>query len=668
LPESRTKPRYRPDLDGLRAVAILAVILFHAGIPGVQGGFVGVDIFFVISGFLISSILYRQMEAGTFTFRSFYERRAKRILPALVAVLLVTYVFAALLFTPRELRSFGAQVLATLGCSSNLFFWKTTGYFEARTELKPLLMTWSLGVEEQFYIVFPVLVVLLFRRARKALFYLLVLLSTASFLLSIYQTAHHPKSAFYLLPSRWWELGAGTLLAAFFFRRRSETTSVTSSRLFTELLGLAGASCLLASILLMRRTTPFPGLSSLPSVVGAVLIILAEGSWINRRILASRPLVALGLVSYSWYLWHWPLLSFARNSTDGNLPILSSLAIVVLALGFATFSYFFIEQPFRKAPSHRTLLWRYGALTLAVAIPATAILALHGWPGRYPAADRIEAEARPPLNNPCLLLEEVSLPPVGLPCIPGSGVPTLAVLGDSHAAAISDELAREAVAHGWAVAQYTKVSCPPTGAVGVHSNTIPSLSQQCPAFYASALPAIVANAAIRTVLLTGLWTDYVDHTHPDRHYNPPGEDLDDVSEDASFSNFATGLNAVVASLTADGKRVILAMDVPEVPYDPLLHALTTNIHPRRLLGKLVYTPIGTDGLFAHYPSRSERRTAELLQEVARRNHATYLDLSAPLCANNFCRFELQGEPLYYDTGHLSSAGARFALRNADIFK
>jgi peptidoglycan/LPS O-acetylase OafA/YrhL len=670
MTDRKTNPRYRPDLDGLRAVAILAVVSFHVGMPFGSGGFVGVDIFFVISGFLISSIIYRQMDGGSFSFRSFYERRAKRILPTLVTVLFATYVPAIVLLSARELRSFSAQALTALGCASNIFFWHSTGYFDAHAELKPLLMTWSLGVEEQFYLLFPLLVVVLYRRGRRTLFLTIFLLSAASFAFSIFQTARHPEAAFYMLPSRWWELGVGTLLGAYRLEHGNQTNQRRRPQLLKELSAGIGFVVLLASFFLLRPTAPFPGFSAAPCVIATAALIFTEGSWVNRNILAIRPMVAIGLVSYSWYLWHWPLLAFARISADGILPLRSGLLIALLSLLLAVGTYFVVEQPFRKAPSRAFILWRYAALSLSMAIPPIIVIRIHGWPGRYPVANQIEAAARPPIYNPCVNLDNNSLIPQGPPCVPPSGAdrPILAIMGDSHAASLARYLAEEARSRGWQVAQYTKVSCPPTGAVGVHSTAMPSLSYGCPQFYSAADRAIVDNPAVRTVLITGLWTDWVDPRYPDRHYNPPGKDIAGrIPQEQNYKNLQTGVDTVVRQFVHRGKRVIIAMDVPPAPFDPLLRALSTQIPARHMVERLITGGARGGGSFQHVPDVDERKVANILKSIAERDGADYINLSEAMCVESRCQYERDGIPLYFDRGHLTKAGAQYALRNTNLF-
>src|SRR5580692_1531681 len=303
-----TSSAHRKDIDGLRAIAVLAVLGFHCGIPWLPGGFVGVDIFFVISGYLICSIIYRDLQAGTFSIARFYERRFKRILPALSAVLLCCLILAALVMSPVEASLLGKSALATTLSGSNFLFWHQSGYFDAGSGMKPLLMTWSLAVEEQFYMAFPLIMLLLRGRSRRSLLAILGILCALSFSVSLIAEFTSPSLNFYSPLTRAWELGAGTLLAIW---QTGRTKSASWPSWRTDAAGAIGLLLIAGPIFWYLPETRFPGYEAIPPVLGAVLILASAGGRANR-ILAIPPLVGVGLISYSLYLWHWPLLSFAR--------------------------------------------------------------------------------------------------------------------------------------------------------------------------------------------------------------------------------------------------------------------------------------------------------------------------------------------------------------------
>lgn len=361
---------YRPEIDGLRAIAVIPVILFHAGMPLFTGGFIGVDIFFVISGYLITTIILAELEAGRFSIVQFYERRARRILPALFLVLGVCLPFAWLWLMPNDLSEFMGSVIAVLGFSANMYFWRHSDYFDAATELKPLLHTWSLGVEEQFYVCFPIFLLLAWRMKRTGIAVCLVMGSLLSLSLAQYGASLRPVATFFLLPTRGWELAIGSLLAFYLGDTVQDQEKERVPPALSQLLSLAGLGLILYSILVFQKETPFPSLYTLVPTAGAGLLILfARPSTVVGRLLAGRVLVAVGLVSYSAYLWHQPLLSFARHRslTDLTPGVIASLIALTFGLAFVTWRY--VERPFRqKEVVSKRVLWGSAAgcaLTMA---------------------------------------------------------------------------------------------------------------------------------------------------------------------------------------------------------------------------------------------------------------------------------------------------------------
>jgi len=370
-------------------------------VPWVPGGFVGVDVFFVISGFLIGGLLHKEVLAGRFSYLDFYARRIRRIAPALLVLLAVMSALALLLLSPRELADFSTYALGTLFSVPNLVFLKSTHYFTGSAELNPLLMAWSLGVEEQFYIFFPPLLRLLMRR-KKTLLPVIGFACLGSFALNVWTTQAHPAVAFYALPPRAWELGCGVLLALW----QAERAPARSQSWRAQLLALAGLLMIVGAALLFNAQMAFPGYAALVPVVGTLLVI-ANGGTVNRLTLTSRPLVFVGLLSYSWYLWHWPLLSFARIACDRPLTWGQASLVALLALAIAYLSYRFVETPIRRGwrgTGPATVIVIYLGVTLIGGSALALALRSGGLPGRViDGVKRVEYEVTSSRMNPCLM-------------------------------------------------------------------------------------------------------------------------------------------------------------------------------------------------------------------------------------------------------------------------
>ncbi len=360
--------KYRGEIDGLRTLAVLPVILFHSGYSMFSGGYVGVDVFFVISGYLITTILISELNDGNFSIVRFYERRARRILPALFFVMLISILFAWTFLNPFELISFSKSVSAVSLFVSNIFFWRDGGYFETAAELKPLLHTWSLAVEEQYYIFFPVFLLLIWNFGRYAVLKIIVSLAILSLLAAQIFSVYKPVPNFFLLPSRGWELALGAI-AAFIWAENKQSRVKSSTKQFLSSTGLV---LILISVFTFGNSTPSPSLYTLAPTIGAMLVILyADVNTITYTILRSPPFVGVGLISYSAYLWHQPVLAFARLGA----PVIGEISRAVLLLiifALSVFSWKYIETPFRK-----TVLFGRGFI-FSFAISGTIFFALLG--------------------------------------------------------------------------------------------------------------------------------------------------------------------------------------------------------------------------------------------------------------------------------------------------
>ncbi|MBK1646027.1 hypothetical protein CKO25_15490 [Thiocapsa imhoffii] len=339
---------YRREIDGLRSFAVLPVILFHGGFALFGGGFIGVDIFFVISGFLITSIILEEHRLGQFSLLNFYERRARRILPALFFVMLVTIPFGWWLLSPSDLRDFAQSLVAITVFASNILFWQESGYFDTAAELKPMLHTWSLAVEEQYYVLFPLLIMAAWRLGTRRLAWLIAAIGAASLLIAELQLRSDPTAAFFLLPARAWQLLVGSLAAFVVLDWPRYPRLLEEHRVACEILGAIGLAMIVGATFLFHDRLPFPGLLALVPTIGTALILLCSTSrTLVGRLLGFAPLVGIGLISYSAYLWHQPLFAFVRHASVGEVAAPLMLALSGLTLLLAYLSWRFVEQPFR---------------------------------------------------------------------------------------------------------------------------------------------------------------------------------------------------------------------------------------------------------------------------------------------------------------------------------
>jgi peptidoglycan/LPS O-acetylase OafA/YrhL len=374
---------YRPEIDGLRAISVVSVVLFHAEFAGFGGGFVGVDVFFVISGFLITRILIEENLAGNFSPARFYERRARRILPALYVVVAACFAAALYLMLPSGLTEFSGSAIAALLFASNLYFWRYNDYFGPSAAEEPLIHTWSLGVEEQYYLLFPVLILFLWRLGIGRVAALIAAATLASLAFSEVLWRHFPEMNFYLLPSRAWQIGVGSL-GAFLWHR---TGGVPVPRRVGEAAAALGLALVAASVLLLDAGTPTPSLAGAGPVVGAVLVLLfATRGTMTGRLLALRPMVWIGLASYSAYLWHQPLFAFTRLATDEALSIGTSLALCMLTFLLAWATLVLVERPFRNRAflTRRQVFVGAASGTLVLLAGAGTVLQSGGLKATYP--------------------------------------------------------------------------------------------------------------------------------------------------------------------------------------------------------------------------------------------------------------------------------------------
>lgn len=622
---------YRPDIDGLRALAVLAVILFHLDKALLPGGFVGVDVFFVISGFLISLHILQEVERGRFSLVEFYRRRVKRIVPPMLVVLLATLLAAQLVLLPEDAERVADSALWSLLSLGNVYFWlhQDTSYFAAASRELPLLHLWSLGVEEQFYIVWPLLLMATYRQRRARGFFMLAgLLALASFGLAELWFERDVSFVYYMLPSRAGELLLGALVALIVLRGGARRLPAAAG----GPLALAGLALVIGSMLMLAEGQVFPGLLAIPPTLGAALLILAGHLGDNRvsRLLALKPLVGVGRVSYSAYLWHWPLIAFFNYGHAGmSLP--AGAGILVLTFGLAWLSYRWVEQPARnsRAPVWRIFVFQYAAPGGAIALIALAAMYIDGYGLRW--SDRAYREGLNAVRDavrPAYQFDYVCQRQVvtgtdlaNPHCVlgaAGKGRPEVILWGDSNAAHYVGMVAGIAKEAGFRFRNIAVGACPPVAGDPTPFVTA-ARRQDC---LSSAGPILAAVGRADVVIVSGAWSEYARRS----------------------DGFLEAFFATARSLAAADKLVIVLGKVPVIAgYD------------RRCREKALSYP-GLECGVSTAPPEDEvtRVNRQLAAFAARTPNVAYFDVVDYLCREGICSaFDAQGHPLYYDPSHLS---------------
>jgi hypothetical protein len=523
-------------------------------------------------------------------------------------------------------------------------------------------MTWSLGVEEQFYAVIPILMVLLARIRRRLLLPAILAVCILSFLLAWRQVVMQPANAFYLLPGRAWELGIGVALAVAEQTRKPLSLPAP----LAHLLGIMGILLMLAPIFLLKATSLFPGPAALPSVLGTALLIALPGSCINRRLLSLPPLVFIGRISYSWYLWHWPLLAYLRIASYDTAPAGAVLAAVAASLAIAVLSYSFIEQPFRR--SHRSP----GPLLIRYALASSFLLALCSgiWlsprfsqlPQRFPELAKVDSETRSRQESICMFEDyKLELSP---PCYDASDPrPAVAIWGDSHSASLAPGLRAIAQAQGYGFVQIGHGFCSPFTGAAFYNTQSPQSAQQCIQFNNQVLNLLRDDPRVRIVVLASMWRVYLPNGWA---FAGSAHDHEILAPDAASALFRRSLAATIESLQAAGKQVIVMEDVPSFEFDPLMKFRTAHIPARHQLSAWMGAEVATD---------TGTGPASRLDEVAIANtqlrivadgfkNVPLIDLKSEFCGeNNECIYRIGDRLLFRDPNHLSFYGAHYALRD-----
>ncbi|MDG5748626.1 acyltransferase family protein [Qipengyuania sp. XHP0207] len=649
--------KHRPDIDGIRCLAVMPVVLCHAGFPLFAGGFIGVDVFFVVSGYLITGILLADINRGSFSLARFYERRARRILPAALSVILACLVAGWFILLPDEYASLGVSSIAAIGFVSNIrFFGAGSDYFGAGVAFDPLLHTWSLAVEEQFYLFFPALLVMLLGPLSRYRLAILSGLCIASFALSVYGLSRDQIATFYLLPTRFWELGFGALLAI-------GVIPAARNRVTAEASALFGLFLVVGSVLLIDETMPFPGWLALPACLGTCLLIWSgsDRPTTIAKALAWRPFVAIGLISYSLYLWHWPLIVFTRIwFATADLSLEVALACVLSSLILAALSWRFIEQPFRVRGGRptvgpkRVLAWSASGIA-AASVVALLPFSFAGFPHRVPpetqmsyrlAKDRgtlsIECEERSAAGSGCRIGEQWD----------EEGEPDVVVWGDSHSLAMLNAFDEVLDEHDLTGVAYVRPAC--ASLIGVVRSDKHD-GRECATHNERVLGAIRLVPEDTTVLLISRWALLAEG---DRAAGEAGTEAHLAPVETAGSDFGLsretlmfrGLDSTVRELKEEGLRVIVMRPTPEFGYDV----------PKALV-RQAWTGNEITSLDRNDYVRRARDTNAIIDAVVSRHQAQAIAPGDILCPKE-CVVQLGETILYQDDDHLSQAGSEWLLR------
>jgi peptidoglycan/LPS O-acetylase OafA/YrhL len=642
------KRNYRPEIDGLRAISIILVILYHIKIKLFSGGFIGVDIFFVISGYLITNILNNELKLGTFSIIKFYERRVRRIIPALVFMAVGVSIISYRCFMPNQFKDFGEAISAMAIFLANILYYLQSNYFDTSADTKPLLHTWSLSVEEQFYIFLPIILYLVYKYAKNYLGKLFCLLLIASLLASGWAVAVNPSGAFYLIQYRAWELLAGSLLAMSPKVRDLQWNSITSQALS----GLAFLLIVVPACFYNNRTA-FPGFMAIPVILGAVIVIQLGPKGFMGRILSTPFFVFIGKISYPLYLWHWPLMITLRIYRGRSLVNFEYILCILTAFIFSIISFQFIEKPIRSR-----VIFRKPKTIFAVAVFFLVIFSQGSF-----LADKFDNFSyrfktlgfnyfdinQYYLDQYTNCLKEYYSEDY-LPCKLGvktDNQPQFLLLGDSHAAAWTPAINDIATEFGLTGLQYTMGSCVPV--IGFVVTNIEKIKQEACLEFNDGILDIVKQYNLKHVCISAVYGFYLDH-YMEKTKIP--EEYEQY-----VANYQSQFNDTITALLELGTTVWIVQGVPT--YDIIVPEVLTKA---KLTGKDIKTTFLD---FKKYQKFYER-TDKIINAIIRKNNKVkLLKIDPPLCDEDFCVSGDDKRSYYYDGTHLKGEAA---IMLKDTFK
>ncbi len=645
--------KYRTEVDGLRAIAILPVVFFHAGFKAFEGGFVGVDVFFVVSGYLITTIILFDMENNAFSIVTFYERRARRILPALFFVMLCCLPFAWVWLLPSHFKDFTQSLVAVAAFSSNILFWQESGYFGVASELKPLLHTWSLAIEEQYYVLFPLFLMLLWKLRKRWVFSALVVVGVVSLAAAQWGAYNKPSATFFLLPTRAWELAIGALIAFYLSYKREHAGLPKRFKNTSEVFGTIGLLMIFYSVFVFDNNTPFPSFFALiPTVGTGLVIIFATSETVAGRFLSTKCMVWVGLISYSTYLWHYPLFAFARHSslTEPSAALLLLLSAASLLIAYISWRY--VESPFRN----RELISRKMVFAFAAVGSITfAGIGLAGHLGNeYFSKMRltrqqisiIDEGAKKSLRHDMLGLSNVK--------------PNWMLIGDSHANSLQDSLHKMVVKMNASAVVATADGCPP--ALNLYRHDL-NTGLTCHNNYSNVLSAIESEG-IDNVLISARFPLYLNSERFDNREGGIEKGVtkevifDDVKHKGTIRAPSIRSNTIkkhlidyVKKISDIGVNVYVLGSIPEVGWDATVAALE-----KLKTGNEVRTKRSV------YVERNLLVTS-FYDEIVKFKNVRVIHSENSFCDSEYCYATENGIPLYFDSNHLNVHGAEKLVKH-----
>lgn len=648
--DNLTHPKYRTDIDGLRAVAVLAVVGFHAFPGWVRGGFIGVDVFFVISGFLISTIIFGSLRRNRFSFSEFYSRRIRRIFPALLLILSSVGVFGWFALYADEYRQLGKHIAGGAAFIFNFLVWNESGYFDSSADRKPLLHLWSLGIEEQFYIFWPLILWISWKRHFN-LISITLAVTCASFALNAFSIGRDVTATFYSPLTRFWELSIGSMLAyvTLFHERRLAEGPFKSP----DVRSAIGATLLALGLLLITRQTEFPGWwAVLPAVGTALMISAGMRAWLNRRLLSNRALVWIGLISYPLYLWHWPLLSFSRILQGQTASPVVRLGCVAAAVALAWLTYTLVEKPVRFGMRGRQKTIALFASMSAICALGLAGFFADGWPQRmriHPVtgASLFEPNPHEPFHDKECdrlfpMFKDFSACLLSKPARPD-----VLLLGDSHSNHFYKSMAKRMDDH--VVMNLAQWSCLP------FSSQTHQAHDNCSDKFAATLKFVTGPTSIKTVYLAGYWTYLAAGGFgPEQD----GWRLPLALSTEELNSFQRTAAQFLSSLSASGKQVVMILDVPDLTFSP---KSCVSLEGSFLIDYRSKGATHDPGACVISRNDYENRVSEFDAALSRimgkfPNIRTYSS-RALFCDREFCRAIKDNVFLYYSCDHLTIAGA-----------